>query len=201
VRLDAIRAKYPDVAGQSTWDVATQTLTINVVGSVTDTGTPAATFAAELDAASLPVKLAYRPIKVSTAHLAAISEGIAASRAPWATDLPGFSYAGADELAGGVVIGVDQNYLSQWVDAAKSAPFDVPVVVRGEPKAGLIYESSRVSDNVPWAGGDYLRSPIISGPDTGGYTRCTGGFNWIRWSGAGVAASTARHCVNSGSAT
>lgn len=193
--LDRIRAEFPDTVGTGTWDMAQQTLTYNVVGSADDPASQAGRFAAAVAAANFPFRVLYRSVAVSPRHLQAIAEQIGRSRAPWAAELPGYSYSGPDEANGAVVVGVEKAYADEWKDAAARAPFDVPITIRPEEHVGIVYES-RVTDSVPWAGGDTLTAAQSSGPNPGTVAHCTGGFTWKRWSGGGAAASTAEHCVN-----
>lgn len=194
--LKEIFDRYPESYGGSVWDMASQMLTIRVVGSVKDAGSSAALLANDVQAAALPVMVTYVNVPRSLAELEQALQEIIASKDRWAPGLAGFSYGRVSETDGSVILGVDSKRAGEWSARVDSTTFPVPVVIRAEAQIGVIYES-RVDDLEPWSGGLNLDGAYYSGPVPGASTiECTGGFIWKRWSALGDAASTAEHCVN-----
>lgn len=150
--LEKIFDRHRQSYGGSSWDMTTQVLTIRVVGSVEDADSDAGLLANEVRVAALPVTVSYATVPRSRAELEVALQEIVGSKDVWAAGLNGFSYGRVSETDGSVVIGVDAREVSRWSARAQDSTFPVPVVVRGEAKIGVVYES-RVDDYAPWTGG------------------------------------------------
>lgn len=194
--LAAITRRYPNVAGGLEWVPETQTIRLNVVGSIEDPSSDAGRMAGEVEAAHLPAEVEFVTVPKALTALLATADSVLESTDEWAPGLRGLSYVTVSETDGVIVVGVDSRFKAEWEERAKEARFESPITIKSEAEVGVRYES-RLDDFAPWTGGLARDAAYFSGPSPQeSAIGCTGGFTWRRWSNAGNAASTAEHCVN-----
>lgn len=150
--LAAITRRYPDVAGGLEWVPETQTIRLNVVGSIEDPSSGAGRMAEEIEAAHLPAEVEFVTVPKALTALLATADSVLASTDDWAPGLPGLSYVTVSETDGVIVVGVDSRYQTEWHERAKAARFDSPITIKSEAEVGVRYES-RLDDFAPWTGG------------------------------------------------
>lgn len=140
-RSAPILAEYPDADAGAVWDMDSQTLTFRLVDN--DQGRQARAALAAMD---VPVNVAFAPAAMSSRQLMRASTRLIATRPLWAPGLDGQAFAvEADVMRGALVLHVDRHWADQWRAAAANAGLGVPVLVRAEQQAGVVFQSAQLS--------------------------------------------------------
>lgn len=139
--LQRIFDAHPKSFGGVSWDMAAQTLTVRVVGSVRDPESDASSLANDVRTAALPITVTYAAAPRSRAELDEALQAIVETKSTWAAGLAGFSYGRVSERDGSVILGVAAAEVGRWTARVASASFQLPVVVRGEANIGVVYEA------------------------------------------------------------